>query len=52
MHKFQKSRKNGKWEIDFMEISNFSKKIKKGNERKITKNQKMGARAWIFFGKV
>ena len=42
-----------KWKIDFLEISNFSKKMKKGNERKITKNEKMGgarfARAPHFF---
>ena len=31
-----------KWKIDFLEISNFSKKLKRGNERKLTKHQKMG----------
>ena len=33
-----------KWKIDFLEISNFSKKLKNENERTITKqsNQKMG----------
>ena len=31
-----------KWKIDFLEIFNLSKKMKKENERKITKYQKMG----------
>ena len=42
---FQKIEKMKKWKIDFLEICNFSKKMKKGNERKITKNEKWGARA-------
>ena len=40
--RISKKSKLEKWKIDFLEISNFSKKMKKGNERKITKSQKMG----------
>ena len=53
MSNFQKSKNMKKWKIDFLEICNSSKKLKKGNERKITKNEKMGgarfARAPPFF---
>ena len=42
MSNFRKIEKMKKWKIDFLEICNFSKKMKKGNERKITKNEKMG----------
>ena len=44
-----------KWKIDFLEICNFSKKMKKRSARKIQKNKKWGAHAkrappifWIF----
>ena len=49
MSNFRKSKKMKNWKIHFLEICNFSKKLKKGNERKNQKNKKFEARAPHFF---